>query len=416
MAGNDVLPENSGSGSVGSEGSGPGNRLRVLVLNGGSSSFKCAFYELSAGGAPQAADAPPSAGQWTPVWKEHTDWTGAGSPAEALEPILRRADGVDVVGHRIVHGGETLRATTWVTDEVRATVARNAEMAPAHVHFELESIDAVARVLCSRTGSRTRQAVVLDTAFHAGLPPAAYVYPGPYEWLEREGIRRFGFHGISYQYSTRRAAEILGRMPQRMLLCHLGSGASLCAVRNGQSADTTMGFTPLEGLMMSSRSGSLDPGILIYLLRHRGYDAGDLDRILNKESGLLGVSGFSGDLRVVLRRREAGDARAILAFDVYMHRLVREAGAMIGVLGGLDGLVFTGGVGENSPEVREALCAQLGFVGVRMDTAKNAHPRLDPAGADNIAASDSAIPVLVIRADEEGQIAHECQRLVGAAV
>ncbi len=382
----------------------PQSTVKILVLNGGSSSFKCAFYELS-------PEAPESSGQWTPVWKEHTDWTGAGSPAEALEPILRRADGVDVVGHRIVHGGETLRATAWVTDEIRATVARNAEMAPAHVRFELESIDAVEHIL----GSRTRQAVVLDTAFHAGLPPAAYVYPGPYEWLEQEGIRRFGFHGISYQYSTRRAGAILGGMPKRMLICHLGSGASLCAVRDGQSADTTMGFTPLEGLMMSSRSGSFDPGIMIYLLRHRGYSAEDLDRILNKESGLLGVSGFSGDMRVVLRRRGSGDARAILAFDVYMHRLVREAGAMIAVLGGLDALVFTGGVGENSPEVREALCAQLGFVGVRIDAAKNGHPQLDPASADNIAAADSVVPLLVIRADEEGQIAHECQRLYRAA-
>jgi acetate kinase len=369
--------------------------MRILVLNGGSSSFKCALYEQS-GDAPQAL-----------LWREHTDWTGVGNPAEALEPILRRAGAVDVVGHRIVHGGQALRATTFVPDDVRATIARNAEIAPDHIRYELEAIDAAEHIL----GPQTRQVAVFDTAFHAGLEPAAYVYPGPYEWLEQEGIRRFGFHGISYQYSSRRAAELLGGMPHRMLICHLGSGASLCAVHDGNSIDTTMGFTPLEGLMMSSRSGSLDPGILIYLLRHRGYNAEDLDRILNKESGLLGVSGFSGDLRVVLRRRELGDPRAILAFDVYLRRLMREAGGMLAVLGGLDALVFTGGVGENSSEVRGALCAQLGFLGLRLDADRNAHPDLGEDGHDRISAKDSAVPVLVIRADEEAEIARECQRL-----
>jgi acetate kinase len=277
----------------------------------------------------------------------------------------------------------------------------------------MEAIDAAERVLGPmHAHSKTRQAAVFDTAFHAGLEPCAYVYPGPYEWLEQEGIRRFGFHGISYQYSTRRVAELPGGMPRRLLLCHLGSGASMCAVRDGQSLDTTMGFTPLEGLMMSARSGSFDPGILIYLLRHRGYNAEDLDRILNKESGLLGVSGFSGDMRVVLKRRELGDPRAKLAFDVYAHRLVREAGGMIAVLGGLDALVFTGGVGENSPEVRESLCRQLSFAGVQVDEAANRHPQFE-GGVARIAPADSAIPTLVIRAEEEVQIAHECQQLYG---
>jgi len=374
--------------------------MRILVLNAGSSSFKCAFY------APSGEDLAglPAARFDAPLWNERADWTGAGNLAGVLEPIMRRAGDVDVVGHRIVHGGQQHRATEWITDEVRAAVARNAEMAPAHAQLTLEAMASVTDVL----GPHVRQVAVFDTAFHAGLEPAAYVYPGPYNWLEKEGIRRFGFHGISYQHSSRRVAELLGTMRQRMLICHLGSGASLCAVRDGKSVDTTMGFTPLDGLMMSSRSGSLDPAILIYLLRHRGYNAEYLDRILNKESGLLGVSGFSGDMREVLHRRAAGDARAVLAFDVYLHRLTREAGGMLAVLGGLDALVFTGGVGENSPEVREALCAQLGFLGLRIDARKNASPE------ENISAADSTVPVLVIRADEEAEIARECARLYAA--
>ena len=370
--------------------------MRILVLNGGSSSFKCALHDVSQA-ALGSASAP------APALKETVDGMGLGSVAEALEPFLRRAGVIDVVGHRIVNGGPELRASTWITDQVRAAIAHNIEIAPAHNRSGLEAIDMAARVLASGV----RQAAVFDTSFHATLDPAAYIYPGPYEWLEREGIRRYGFHGISYQYATRRTGEMLGGVPKRLLICHLGNGASLCAVREGASIDTTMGFTPLEGLMMGSRSGSLDPGIIVYLLRHRGCSADELDRILNQESGLLGVSGFSSDMREILRGRESGETRARLAFDVYVHRLVREAGAMIAVLGGLDGLVFTGGIGENCAPVREALALQLEFLGIRIDARKNADPKLDM----DIAALGSSIPVLVIHAEEEWEIARECFRL-----
>jgi acetate kinase len=252
---------------------------------------------------------------------------------------------------------------------------------------------------------------VFDTAFHAALDPAAYIYPGPYEWLER-GVRRFGFHGISFQYATRRAAHILGHSPEelRLLICHLGNGGSLAAVRGGHSVDTTMGFTPLEGLMMGTRSGSVDPGILVYLLRHQGYSSDQLDRVLNRESGLLVISGRSGDLREVQAAADAGDARAQLAFVIYVHRLVREAGSMLAVLGGLDALVFTGGIGENSPQVREGLCRQLEFAGLRLDAARN---RQNPRDQD-ISAADSPARILVIHAEEEWEIARECHRLLGA--
>jgi acetate kinase len=363
--------------------------MRILVLNGGSSSFKCALYKFSG----EAAQ---------PVWKQHLELSGPGLAA-ALEPVLRSAGKPDLAGHRIVHGGSAYRASTRLTPEVRAAIAAQRDIAPAHNQLELEAIDTVGRVF----GSSLPQVAVFDTAFHATLEPAAYTYPGPHDWADRDGLRRYGFHGISYQYASRRTAEILNKTAGRALLCHLGNGASLCAVLAGKSIDTTMGFTPLEGLMMGTRCGSIDPGIIVYLLRHRGYTAEQLDRTLNRESGLLGVSGLSADMRAVLQAAASGDERAQLALDVYLHRLAREAGAMIAVLGGLDVLVFTGGVGENSAPVREALCRQLAFLGVALDPAKNVRSEEDR----NIATASSTVPILVIHAEEEWEIARECWRI-----
>ena len=408
--------------------------MRVLVLNGGSSSFKCWFRNLPDG--PLPVDAP------EPEWSARADWsrhTGVAEiqivredgarierkvpvqePAAVLQPVLESlwkgdaacldaAADIDVVGHRIVHGGPKYRASTLIDAQVRAAIAREVEFAPAHNRFELEAIQAVDRIV----GNGVPQVATFDTGFHATLDPAAYVYPGPYEWLE-QGVRRYGFHGLSHQYASSRAAELLDRNPAslKMVTCHLGNGASLAAVRDGRSVDTTMGFTPLDGLMMGTRSGSIDPGILIYLLRHRGYTAEQLDRVLNQESGLFGVSGVSGDMREVLKAIENGNARARLAYDVYAHRLTREIGAMIGVLGGLDALVFTGGIGENCAPLRETVCARLSFLGVEMDAGKNANPKLD----EDIAATASTVRVLVIRAQEEWEIARECHKLAGARV
>jgi acetate kinase len=288
---------------------------------------------------------------------------------------------------------------------VRAAIARQAEFAPSHNRFELQAIESVERAL----GPATPQVAVFDTAFHKGIDPPAYVYPVPYQWLN-DGVRRYGFHGISYQYASRRAAEVLGVRPggQRLVICHLGNGASVAAVRGGRSVDTSMGFTPLEGLMMGTRCGSIDPGILIYLLRHRGYQADRLDEILNRESGLKGVSGLSGDMREIVQAAEQGNARAQLAFDIYVHRVVREVGSMLAVLNGADGLVFTGGVGENSPPLRERVCAQLSFLGVRLDRQKNSEPQKD----QDIAAADSRMRILVIHAEEDWEIARECFHLV----
>jgi acetate kinase len=376
--------------------------VRVLVLNGGSSSVKCWFGDLPDGPLPN--DPPP------PLWSAHSDLGHQPGAAEAvLEPVLKslldKHPNIDVVGHRIVHGGPVYRESTALTPEVRAAIAQQVEFAPSHNRFELEAVRTVDRVV----GPQVLQIAVFDTGFHSTLEPAAYVYPGPYSWLE-EGVRRYGFHGINHQYAAGRAAGMLRRDPAslKLIVCHLGNGASLAAVRAGKSVDTTMGFTPLDGLMMGTRSGSIDPGILVYLIRHRGYTAEQLDRILNQESGLAGVSGLSGDMRDILKAMDAGNQRAQLAFEVYAHRLTREIGGMLAVLGGVDAIVFTAGVGENCAPLRQAVCDRLAFLGLKLDHSQNAQPKLD----QDIAAPDSKVRVLVIRANEEWQIAKECHRLV----
>jgi acetate kinase len=376
--------------------------MKILVLNGGSSSFKCWFQDTPDG----------------PIWTARAEWKSSERGEDHLETLIRSLwegennaidapDEIDVVGHRIVHGGPKYRASVVVTPEVRAGIAEQAQFAPVHNQLQLAAIEAVDRVI----GTKVPQVAVFDTGFHATLGPAAYVYPGSYAWLA-EGIRRYGFHGISVQYSTRRAAELLQVKPNssRLIVCHLGNGASVTAVANGKSVDTSMGFTPLEGLMMGTRSGSIDPGILVSLIRRHGYTADQLDEMLNRKSGLAGVSGISGDMREILQAIDKGDDRARLAYGIYAHRLTREIGAMLAVLGGVDAIVFTGGIGENCAPLRQDVCSQLEFLGLKLDAAKNAQPSLD----QNIAAAGSSIQVLVIRADEDSEIARECQRLIPA--
>ena len=364
--------------------------MKILVINGGSSSFKSSLFEVT--GAESAAP--------EPLWEARVDWEqhpgtadiqikASGQTANHSVPIKAPLDSLDplmqmlpdraairIVGHRVVHGGRAYRESTRITPEVRAGIARMASFAPEHNRLELEAIECMERIL----GPDTPQVAVFDTAFHSTLPESAYVYPGPYEWVA-QGIRRYGFHGISHQYTSRRAAELLNRdlASLRMITCHLGNGCSLAAIRAGQSIDTTMGFTPLEGLMMGTRSGTVDPGILIHLVRHLGFRADQLDRVLNKESGLRGISGTSGDMRSVQEAMARGDARARLAFDLYVHRLRSEIGAMLASLGGLDVLVFTAGIGENSPEVRAAAVEGLAFLGITLDPARNA---ASPADAE----------------------------------
>ncbi|HLK66156.1 MAG TPA: acetate kinase [Bryobacteraceae bacterium] len=405
--------------------------MNILVINGGSSSLKATLRQLPDGPLPERAPAP--------LWDAQADWgrhpgkaqtrvrTSQGeseneiaiqSHAEVLRPVIESIwsgpskllddpQQIAVIGHRVVHGGKAFQETTRITADVREEIRKYCEFAPEHNRLELEAIEESEQIF----GPNVPQIAVFDTAFHTSMPQAATVYPGPYDWYEK-GIRRYGFHGINHQYVSRRATEILGRGPDglRLVSCHLGNGASLAAVRSGKSVDTTMGFTPLEGLMMGTRSGSVDPGILIYLVRHQGLAADELDRLLNRDSGLKGVSGISGDMREVLAGRDRGDERARLAFDVYTHRLCREIGGMVASLGGLDAVIFTAGIGENSPPVRTAVCERLAFWGIRLDAEKNEHPQVD----SDIAAADSPVRVLVIRADEDWEIARECHRIITA--
>ena len=408
------------------------SHMKILVLNGGSSSLKATLRDLDTG---QLAGRPTP-----PMWQAQADWgrqagkariaarsaggeavtreLDIGSSAEVLRPLMETlwtgatkvldgAHDIDAVGHRIVHGGRAFRETTRITQEVRAVIHTYADFAPEHNRLELEAIEEAERIL----GPTVPQIAMFDTQFHTTIPPAAHVYAVPYAWYEEQGIRRYGFHGISHQYVSRRALEMLGdpAAGRRLVTCHLGNGASLAAVCDGKSIDTTMGFTPLEGLAMGTRSGTIDPGIAIYLVRHRGYGADELDRVLNKESGLKGVSGISSDMREIEAAMESGNERARLAFDVYIHRLCREIGGMAASLGGLDALVFTAGVGENSVRVRAAACQHLGFLGVDLDAERNGKCEPDC----DVASAASNVRVLVIRTDEDWEIARECVRLCG---
>ncbi|MGH9453877.1 MAG: acetate kinase [Terriglobia bacterium] len=401
--------------------------MKILVLNSGSSSQKCSLYEVS-GSLPEH---PP-----VPLWQAEMDWgtdvelrvkTAQGretsnqikvsSHRTALEHLLERLwtgskrviaapDEIGVVGHRVVHGGREYVSPVVVTPAVKQTIQRLAVFAPLHNPAALEGM----KVIESKLGS-VPQVAAFDTAFHAHLPLPAAVYPGPYEWLE-QGIRRYGFHGINHRYCAQRAAQILGKdlNSLRLIVCHLGNGCSLAAVEHGRSVETTMGFTPLEGLMMGTRSGSVDPGILTYLLRQDSITAGKLDDILNTKSGLLGVSGVSGDMREILAAMNNGDSRAKLAFDIYIHRLRFYIGAMLAVLGGSDALVFTAGVGENSAAVRAAACTTLEFTGLKLDPEKNSMPSSDHDR--DVAAPESSMRILVVRAQEDWAIARACWQLL----
>jgi acetate kinase len=361
--------------------------VRILVVNAGSSSLKLRL--LGPGDeviADRSFDAP----------RGEVD-------AGELVAALRGLGEVDAVGHRIVHGGQRFHEAVRVDDEVVRALRELSDLAPLHQPKSLAALDAVTRELPG-----TPAVACFDTAFHAGLPAAAATYALPAEWRERWSLRRYGFHGLSHSYAARRAAELLERRDLRVVTCHLGAGASLAAVRGGRSVDTTMGFTPLEGLVMATRSGSVDPGLVLWLLEHHAMGEAELAHALEHSSGLRGLAG-TPDMREVLRRRDAGDAAAALAFEVYIHRLRAGIASMAAALDGLDALVFTGGVGERSAPVREEACSGLRFLGVKLDQAANAAV----AGDAEVTAPEAAVRVLVVEAREDIEIAHQVRRVLG---
>ncbi len=390
----------------------------ILVLNAGSSSQKSCLYSLG----DSLPDTP-----LEPLWEAHLDWTVAqdgGILTVKSNKIKQKIEGqersialkvlldtivtgeakvldslndIDVVGHRVVHGGAKYNQATLINSEVKGAIADLIPLAPNHNPAHLEGINTISEIL-----PQVPQVAVFDTAFHSTIPQPAKVYPLPYEYYQK-GIRRYGFHGISHGYCAKRTAQILHQPLEslKIITCHLGNGCSLAAIENGICIDTTMGFSPLEGLMMGTRCGSIDPQILIYMMQEYGLNADELNKILNKESGLKGVSGISADLRAILDAVAEGNSQAQLAFDIYVHRLKSAIGAMVASLNGLDVLVFTAGVGENSVLIREKTCAGLTYLGLQLDLAENSASPVN----ENIAAENSSVQVLIIHTQEDWAIA-----------
>jgi acetate kinase len=340
----------------------------ILALNPGSSTLKYALYrgeELLAG---DVLEGHPTA------------------------EVLRRVKGVEAVGVRVVHGGSRFTEPAIVDDAVAAEIANLADLAPLHNPLALEVIREVRRTL------DVPVVAVFDTAFHQTMPPVAFTYALP----SALPVRRYGFHGISYAYIASRLTR------PKMIVCHLGNGASVCAMRDGRSVDTSMGFTPMEGLVMGTRGGDVDPGVILYLLRH-GHGEPELDRVLNRESGLLGVSGVSGDLRDVEKAAKAGDVRAQLAIDLFAYRVAKYIGAYAVTLGGIDALVFTAGIGEHSASMRSRICARLGFLGIQADEARN-----NAASKDERAIGSGRVEVWVIPTNEELEITRATRARIGS--
>lgn len=399
--------------------------MSILVLNAGSSTLKFAVFddnaseELVSGLVDWAgATGPASVVVRSPGQEPQRSQLDIADHSAAVGQILKilhvpaskpggLVSSITVVGQRVVHGGVRFRDGTLIDQRAKTEITRLAELAPLHNPPALDAIEAAEAALPG-----IPQVAVFDTAFFASLPESAYVYPVPYEWYSNWGVRRFGFHGISHAYCTGRAVELLGRDPAelRLVVCHLGNGCSAAAVRSGVAVATTMGFTPMEGLMMGTRSGSIDPGILLYLQRQRGLSAEQLDNVLNHSSGLLGVSGVSSDCRQVEAAARAGNEQARLALHIFADRVRSAVGALTVTLGGIDALVFTAGVGENSPSVRAAVCDGLNCLGLHLDPERNATCQPDA----DVATVRSQGRILVVRTREELMIAREAGRLVNA--
>ncbi len=389
--------------------------MKLLVCNAGSSTLKLALFEvlherlLAAAEVDWLAESPRLVVRHQGGSEVRSDQV-VRTPAEAMRcaiDLLEAGDGLAAtelagVGHRVVHGGEHFTTPVRITPEVERAIDALAELAPLHNPASLAGIRAVAEVLPG-----VPQVAAFDTAFHATLSEAARTYAIPRAWTRQWGLRRYGFHGLSHAYCAERAATMLRRSDLRLIIAHLGNGASVSAVRGGVCVDTSMGFTPLDGLMMGTRSGSVDPGLLLHLLRRRVLDVEQLDHSLNHESGLLGVSQRSSDMRELLAAAPS-DPDARLAIEIYLHRLVQTIGAMAATLGGVDALVFTAGVGENSAEIRERVCRSLGHLGLTLDAGANAGCKPDA----DVAQAASPARILVLATREDLTILRETRRVL----
>ena len=397
--------------------------MKIVLLNAGSSSLKCSLVE-SNDGTVIARGLVDWAGERTryqyagPDGKQQTDevaWKGHGEAVERFVFDLSHAEllalsdrsTLAAVGHRIVHGGE-FTSSVRVTPEVRSRISGLADLAPLHNPPSLATLAAAESAL-----PNVLHVATFDTAFHATLPLAAQTYPVPELWTRQWKIRRFGFHGLSHAYCARRATVMLAPSADdlRLVICHLGHGCSASAVHGGRCVDTTMGFTPLDGLMMATRSGSVDPGIVLHVQQHHGLTAEQVETALNRESGLLGVSGISADMREVLAAARKGHKQARLALDLYTHRVRQSIGALAVTMGGIDALVFTAGVGEHASEIRESICRGLECLQLELDSQANAACRPD----SDIAKRTSGSRILVVATREDVTMLQEVMQVLAGS-
>ena len=399
--------------------------MKILVLNCGSSSVKYKLIDtvadntLAEGGVEKIGLDDGFLKYKQPDGTKAIKELGHIDHKQAVEAILntltdpkdgciKSYDEIDAVGHRVVHGAEKFSSSVLITDEVIQQVKDCYDLAPLHNPANITGIEAITSLM-----PNTPQVGVFDTAFHQTMPAKSFMYALPYKYYTEDGVRRYGFHGTSHRYVSMRAAEFLGLNPDdcKMVTCHVGNGGSITAVLNGKSVDTSMGLTPTEGLMMGTRVGDVDPGALTYLMTKHNLSVAQLQNIINKESGVAGVSGLSNDMREIEAADKEGNERAQLALDMYEQRIIKYIGAYAAEMGGLDVIVFTGGVGENQTGVRENVCAPLKFMGVEIDTELNAHTR----GTETlISLPSSKVKVVVIPTDEELMIARDTEEIVNS--
>jgi acetate kinase len=387
--------------------------MKVLVVNCGSSSIKYQLFDMPgqkvlSKGIVERIGEPGAVLQHQYEHKSHRLEGEIRNHEEGialiLETLLSPENGVlkdiseiKAVGHRVVHGGEAFTGSVVINDEVIASIEKVADLAPLHNPPNLTGIRAAMHEMPG-----VPQIACFDTAFHTTIPKVAYMYALPYELYEKYGIRRYGFHGTSHRWVARRAAEMLGKHKYDIncITCHLGNGSSIAAVRNGKSVDTSMGLTPLEGVVMGTRTGDFDPAILFYLA-DKGYSVADLNTLCNKKSGVLGLSGSSNDMRTLTEKAGAGDERAQLALDVFAYRIKKYIGAYTAALGKLDAVIFTGGIGENAAGIRAAICSDLGQIGIELDESRNKSARSE----SRVSSDKSRVAVLVVPTNEEAAIA-----------
>jgi len=395
--------------------------MKILVLNCGSSSIKYQFIDTEtktalAKGAVERIGMTGAVlshirydGDKIKIAGEILDHTMAieyvlGVMLSKNHGVIDDKEDIEAVGHRVVHGGETFSDSVLITEEVVKVLQDNIELAPLHNPPNIKGIQAVTRILPG-----TPQVGVFDTAFHVKMPPKAYLYGIPYELYKKHKIRRYGFHGTSHLYVSRIAAENLGKdiSELKIITTHLGNGSSMAAVKNGQSIDTTMGFTPLEGLLMGTRSGDIDPSLILYIMGKEGLSLNEAGTLLNKHSGLIGVSGESSDMREILAAVKDEHKRARYAFEMFCYRIKKYIGAYTAAMGSLDALVFTGGIGENAAEVREEVCKNMRYLGIELDDLKNEN------NETVISTESSKVSVMRIPTNEELVIAMDTNRIVG---